>query len=182
MSKLPIIKKKKFNFVEHISVDNPSSDIIEQIMAIENEQERLAEGIRKYSFQNHISASFMNLSNIKIKDTDIGILNNMALEYEKNKKRLKAILNDYINQVETQKIYNWRFLDVAKSYSDCVPYKLENDEKTKHLTEDDLVEYVNNSEPRNTLTYELFLGRNDKHPIAYKERERRAKSSIAIAV
>ena len=36
------------------------------------------------------------------------------------------------------KIYNWRFLDVAKSYSDCLPYKLENDEKTKHLTEDDL--------------------------------------------
>ena len=159
-------KRLKHKFIQVVSEMNDSKDIIEEIMALENEQERLINTISFCRFSPSISAGYSNFFKPKINDKELGIINAMKLQVEKNKIKLMELLEKYKNDV-----------------SSTINFKL----KIEGFTETEVDDYIENADDTHSWDYNAFLKRDERREdgtrrMSIEQRDKLARSKVAVEI
>ena len=176
--KMKTLKRKKFPFIEHVSENNDNGHLLEDIMALENEQQRLVEGVRHYRISQSISANYSHFMTAEYKGKKIGCLNAMCLEYFKNKNRLKNLLSKWINEIEEENLVYVPYKEPVKTYKETLIYSDDCELKT----EEELKDYIENSEPVNTLHYNNYLSDKKERILGSNSEQRFKHSKTKIAL
>ena len=160
------IKRHKHKFLEVVSEMNDSKNIIEEIMALENEIERLVWSIKVYRFSPSICAGLSDFFNPKINDKELGVINAMKLQVEKNKIKLMELLEKYKNDV-----------------SSTINFKLE----IEGFTEKEVDDYIEYEDDTYSWDYRAFLKRDERkedgtRKMSIEERDKQARSKIALEI
>ena len=178
--KMKTLKRKKFPFIEHVSENNDNGHLLEDIMALENEQQRLVEGVRHYRNSPSITANYSHFMNAEYKGKKIGCLNAMCLEYFKNKNCLKNLLSKWINEIEEETLVYVPYKEPVKTYKETLIYSDDCELKT----EEELKDYIENSEPVNTLHYDNYLSGKKERILGSNSEQRfkHSKTKIALTI
>ena len=168
------LRRHKCKFIQQVSEMNPNKDIIEEIMALENEQERLYNSKQYYRYSNSISAGLSNFFNSKIEGKLLGVINAMALQTEKNKSNLISILKRYIDKIEKVKL-------PKEKYKDLLEFEPEQ------FSQSSIEQYIESEKNTNSWDYDAFLRsgevRDDGTPYMSDEaKEKLANSKIALEI
>ena len=161
------IKRHKHKFLEVVSEMNPHKDIIEEIMALENEQERLVNSIHYYRFSPSICAGLSDFFDPKINDKELGVINAMKLQVEKNKRKLMKLLENYSTQV---------------SSSIKIPQP-----EIEEFTTTEVGDYIEKADDIHSWDYRAFLKRDERkedgtRKMSIEERDKQARSKIALEI
>ena len=171
-------KIRKFKFIESVSENNDHAHLIEKIMFLENTIERLYRGAAKYEYRHDISILFRNFCEVKINNIKIATTDAMRLEIFKVRKQLIKLLEEYISNLKKVVSPILGGLSIDKGYFQILyPYR-----EYKKLSEKDLVDYVNNSQPIKLLNEDIFYNDENKLSALDEQRLKHKKTRSKFAI
>ena len=160
------IKRLKHKFIEVVSEMNDSNYIIEQIMVLENEQERLINIIPFSRCNRSICAGYSDFFKPKINDKDLGLDNAIELQIEKNKRKLVKLLEKYKNDISST---------------------INHQPEIEGFTTTEVGDYIENTDDTHSWDYVAFLKRDERREddtrrMSIEERDKKVKSKIALEI